>query len=170
MISNRIRSIPRAAGKARPRSPTEAILTTGDQSSNVRVFLGSSGTHDSRAGAQPGACAVALGPLVETVPEVSHDRSFPDDGLSLQKLDPLEKGDGGRPVAQFGHAERRRLQGREGSKTLGRRHPRPQRILIALAVGNDLLALLAHDEGQEALGVGLVLTRFEDGGADTFRM
>src|SRR5580658_708958 len=74
----------------------------------------------------------------------------------------LQQGDRTGPVTQLGDGDRIRLESIEGGLGLGRGHPRGDGVLEADRTGDDLLALLAHDVGEESLRGGLVRARTQD--------
>src|ERR1035438_7037914 len=67
----------------------------------------------------------------------------------------LHQRDRGRPVAQLGDGDGVRLELPQGGLRLRGRDPRGDRVLDAIRVGDDLLALLRDEEGEELLGVRL---------------
>src|ERR1700730_3292171 len=72
-------------------------------------------------------------------------------GARLGQPGLLQERGGGRAVAQLGDGQRRRLQRGERGEWLGGGDPLGDRVLVALAVGDDLLALGADQKGQKLL-------------------
>ena len=147
----------------RPRPSPECWASTTRKASGSRTAPGgdrtAGGAHQRPATAARPACGQGAG----------------DDLLgggnvlmapALEQSQPLLHREGFAAVAELGGGQGVRVEvGPAGCRPAAGADPRPQRVLVAVAVGEDFLAFLADQEREKLLRRGLVGARLQDRGA-----
>src|ERR1035437_5734505 len=148
----------RRSGGRRRRAGTMGLATAGRSATTAFAVTGGS-VRDLSPEPATGPAGPPHGPPAPS-------RGRPATGpAGSQQARLLHQRDRLRPVAQLGDGDGVGLELPKRCLLLGGRDPRVDRVLVAGGAGDDLLALLRDEEGEEPLGRGLVGARPQDGGA-----